>query len=89
MFSVREPAYTIGDAIARGDRIWGYCSETSCRHIAVLDLTVLRDRLGPDHGALRADLVPKLRCAKCGSRRVGIIITPGTKEYGGNLHTNS
>ena len=40
--------------------------------------------LGADHGALRADLVPKLRCAQCGSRRVGIIITPGTKEYGGN-----
>jgi hypothetical protein len=52
--------------------------------MAVLDLPTLRDRLGPDHGALRADLVPKLRCAKCGSRQVGIIITPGTKEYGGN-----
>lgn len=52
---MREPTYTIGDAIARGDRIWGYCSETSCRHIAVLDLTVLRDRLGPDHGAFIGD----------------------------------
>lgn len=54
--------------------------------MAVLNLVALRDRLGPNDGALRADIVPKLRCAKCGSRRVGIIITPGTKEYGGNPH---
>jgi len=47
-------------------------------------MLTLRDRLGPDHGALRADVVPKLRCTKCGGRQVGIISTPGTKEYGGN-----
>lgn len=81
---MRGHAYTIAEAIARGDRIWGYCIESSCRHMAVLDLLALRDRLGPDHGALRADLVPKLRCSKCGSRQVGIFSTPGTKEYGGN-----
>lgn len=83
MFCVQGQAYTIADAIARGNRIWAYCIQSNCRHMAVLDLLALRDCLGPNHGALRADLVPKLRCAKCGSRRVGII-TPGTKEYGGN-----
>lgn len=86
---MREQAYTIGDAIARGDKIWGCCIESSCRHMAVLHLLALRDRLGPDHGALRADLVPKFRCAKCGNRRVGIISTPGTKEYGGNPYAGA
>lgn len=77
-------SFTIADVIALGQTIYAYCYNPACRHITVLDMLALRDRLGPDHGALRADLVPKLRCTKCGGRQVGIISIPGTKEYGGN-----
>ena len=46
----------------------------ACRHEHVLDLEALARRLGPDHGALHKDLVPKLRCRACGSKNVGIRI---------------
>src|SRR5690606_26477440 len=47
-------------------------------------MLTLRDRLGPDHGAVRADVVAKPRRTKRGGRQVGVLSPPGTKEYGGN-----
>ena len=52
------------------------CYECHPRHD--LDLAALRDRFGPDAPAMAADLIPKLKCAKCGSKRVGLIYTPDT-----------
>jgi hypothetical protein len=72
---------TIQNVIDSGDTITAYCHAYLCHHNGDLDMLALRDRLGPDHGAMHDDLVPKLRCTKCGSRKVGIIFTPGTKEY--------
>lgn len=83
-FSVRMKGHTIQQRIDLGDTIHVYCHNSHCHHNAALDLLALRDKLGPDHGAMRDDLVPKLRCSKCGGKDVGIIISPGTKEYGGN-----
>ena len=75
--------------IDSGDTIRAYCHAYLCHHNAVLDMVALRERFGPDHGAMHDDLVPKLRCVKCGGRKVGIICTPGTKEYGAaNWPTN-
>ncbi len=67
-----------------GETIVAYCHTYLCNHKGTLDLLTLRDRFGPDHGAMHADLVPKLRCTKCGGRKVRIVCTPGTKEYGGS-----
>jgi hypothetical protein len=76
---------TIQSIIDSGDTVTAHCSGPGfCHHSATLDMPALREKLGPDHGAMRDDLVPKLRCTKCGSKRVGLIYTPGTKEYGGN-----
>lgn len=80
---------TIQDVIDSGDTIRAYCHAHLCNHSAVLDMIALRDRFGPDHGAMHDDLVPKLRCLRCGGKKVGIISTPGTKEYGGNPYLKS
>lgn len=34
------------------------------------------DQLGREHGAQHNDLVPLMRCSKCGSKDLGIQITP-------------
>jgi len=75
---------TIQDVIDEGETITAYCHAYLCNNKSVLDMLALRDRFGPDHGAMHDDLVPKLRCTKCGGRKVGVICTPGSKEYGGN-----
>lgn len=74
---------TIQSFIDSGDRLTAWCHNSRCNHNAILDMHALRERLGPDHGAMHGDLVHKLRCAKCGGKKVGLICTPGTKEYGG------
>jgi hypothetical protein len=34
-------------------------------------LVKLRERLGPDHSTLHDDLAPKLKCSKCGGKKIG------------------
>ncbi len=34
------------------------------------------DRFGPDTPAMADDLIPKLKCARCGGKKVGLIYTP-------------
>ena len=46
----------------------------ACRHHNVLDLPKLGQRLGFDHSTMHDDLTPKLKCSKCGSRKVGLIV---------------
>lgn len=55
-----------------------HCHRARCNHSQVLDLVKLRDRFGPDAPAMADDLIPKLKCAKCGSKKVGLIFTPDT-----------
>ncbi len=78
------PGRTIQDVIDSGDTVTFFCHTYLCFNKSIIDMLALRDRLGPDHGAMHDDLVPKLRCTKCGKRSVGLTCTPGTKEYGGN-----
>ncbi|WP_192177665.1 hypothetical protein [Mesorhizobium amorphae] len=59
-----------------------FCHHAPCNHSQVLDLVKLRDRYGPDAPATADDLIPKLKCAKCGSKRVGTIYTPDTSPTG-------
>lgn len=81
--------YTVEEVIKRGETIRAYCHNSACHHNAVLDALAIRDRFGPDFEMTHDNLTPKLRCIRCGGRDVGIIRTPGTKEYGGNPYLKS
>lgn len=72
---------TIQQAIDQRLSIFAACSgipgrAPHCRRTARLDLGALKERLGPDHGAMHDDLVPKLRCSECGGRNVGLVVIP-------------
>jgi hypothetical protein len=55
-----------------------FCHHAPCNHSQKLDVVKLRDRFGPDAPAMEWDIRPKLRCAKCGGKKVGLIYTPDT-----------
>jgi hypothetical protein len=61
-----------------GLTVTAYCHTSACHHSQVLDLAKLRDRFGPDASAMADDLTPKLKCAKCGGKNVGLIYSPDT-----------
>jgi hypothetical protein len=72
--------HTIQNRVDEGERISVYCHNPRYHHGSKLDLLKLRDKLGPDHGAMHNDLAPKLRCSVCGSKNVGIIIHQNTER---------
>lgn len=72
--------HTIQNRIDEGERVSVHCHNPLCTHGAYLDLHALRDKLGSDHGAMHDSLVPKLRCSRCGSKNVGIIIHQNTER---------
>jgi hypothetical protein len=74
--------WTIQSLIDDGMTVTAYCHTSPCHHNQRLDLLKLRDKLGPDAPAMRDDLVPKLRCAKCGGKKVGLIYAPKTNPGG-------
>jgi hypothetical protein len=43
-----------------------------CNHSQRLDLKALPERLGPDTPAMHDDLAPRLKCSKCGGRKIGL-----------------
>ncbi len=67
---------TIGALIDNRYSLWAYCFAKGCHHGQEFDLEELAAKLGRDHGAMHNDLVPKLRCAKCGSKDVGLTGIP-------------
>jgi len=70
---------TLGECLDNGYGIAATC--TACWHSAGLDIAVLAAKLGRDHGALRDDLVPKLRCTKCGGKHIGLTaVAPDTPK---------
>ncbi|WP_394890476.1 hypothetical protein ACG873_03580 [Mesorhizobium sp. AaZ16] len=71
---------TIQSFIDSGDTLTAYCHNSRCHHRQVLEMTKLRDRLGPDHGAMHDDLVPLLVCSKCGGKKIGLIRSPKGNE---------
>ncbi|MES0133539.1 hypothetical protein NKJ88_01035 [Mesorhizobium sp. M0016] len=52
--------------------VTAYCHTPARRHKQERELVKLRDHFGQQAPA-RADLLPKLKCAKCGSKKVGLI----------------
>ncbi|UCI10419.1 hypothetical protein [Mesorhizobium sp. B1-1-8] len=59
-----------------GMKVTAHRQTSPCHHSQVLDLVKLRDRFVPDAPAMECDLKPKLRCARCGGKAVGVIYTP-------------
>lgn len=76
---------TIQEIIDRGETIRAHCFNWQCHHSAVLDMLALRDKFRPKAAFMHDNVVPWLRCSKCGGDKCGIICTPGdVKQYGGN-----
>lgn len=73
---------TIQQRIDRRETVSVWCHNPLCGHSGKLDLVALRDKLGPDHGAMHDDLTPRLRCSKCRGKNVGIIIHVDTSRAG-------
>lgn len=73
---------TLGECITHRYGIRAACTE--CGHVRELDLEALAAKLGRDHGALRDDLAPKLRCTECGSKRIALTtLAPDVPTWGG------
>lgn len=73
---------TIGALIDEHHRLHIYCEASydglRCGHHAWADLEALAARFGRDHSSLHDDLVPKLRCSKCGSKKLSLRLHPPT-----------
>lgn len=74
--------HTIQNRIDEGERISVWCHNPRCHHRSKLDLLKLRDKYGPDAPAMRDDILPKLKCARCGGTDVGLTYTPDTSKTG-------
>ncbi|MEN6538748.1 MAG: hypothetical protein ABFC67_03975 [Mizugakiibacter sp.] len=73
---------TLGGCIALGYGIRATC--LACWHARELDLPALAARIGQGHGALHDDLVPRLRCVECASKRIALtMLPPHVPTWGG------
>lgn len=71
---------TIGKLIELNHSLTAHCFDPKCQHSGKLDLMELAWKLGPYHGCGADALEPKLRCTKCGGKRVGIQVDPQFQE---------
>jgi hypothetical protein len=74
--------WTFGSLIAEGMRVTAFCQNSRCNHNQQLDLKALSARFGPDTPAMHDDLVPRLKCTKCGGRQIGLTYTPSVRPTG-------
>ena len=77
------PNWTFQSLIDHGMHIEAYCQSSACNHHSSIDLEMLRDRFGPDAPAMAHDLKPRLKCAKCGGKNIGLIYSPDTSKTKG------
>lgn len=68
--------WTVQTLIDARMQLTAFCHNSRCNHNKVLDLTAIRDKLGPDAPAMADDLIPKLRCDRCGGKSVGLTYAP-------------
>ncbi|MER9167683.1 hypothetical protein NKI12_09910 [Mesorhizobium australicum] len=59
--------------------VTAHCHHSPCNHSQKLDLVNLRDRFGPEAPAMADDIIPKLKCAKCGGKKIGLIYKPDSR----------
>jgi len=74
--------WTIQDLIDKRIKLHAFCHNSRCHHNQLLDMQKLKDKLGADAPAMADDLIPKLRCAKCGGKHVGLTYSPDTRPTG-------
>ncbi|MDX8536001.1 hypothetical protein RFM23_00010 [Mesorhizobium abyssinicae] len=60
--------------------VTAFCQWSPCNHSQKLDLAQFRDCYGPDSPAMADDLIPRLKCNRCGGTAVGVIYTPDTSR---------
>lgn len=72
--------WTVQTLIDADMTVAAHCHRISCHHTQMLDLEKLKERFGPDMPAMHDDLVPRLRCAKCGGKEVGLTLSPRSNE---------
>jgi hypothetical protein len=70
--------WTVQELIDRRMKLHAYCHRSTCHHNKLVDLELLKAKLGPDARAMNDDLLPKLKCAKCGGREIGLTYSPHT-----------
>jgi hypothetical protein len=68
--------WTFGSLIVEQMRVTAFCQNSRCHHNQQLDLKALAAKFGPDAPAMHDDLVPRLKCTKCGGRQIGLTYTP-------------
>jgi hypothetical protein len=77
---------TLGAQADTGTPVTAYCNTRECGHSAELDIPALAEKLGRDHGAMHWDLVPLLRCSKCGGKSIGLRM--GTPKNWKGMHSS-
>ncbi|MER9710143.1 hypothetical protein NKJ13_07725 [Mesorhizobium sp. M0174] len=78
--------WTLQSLIDGKMRLVAFCHNSRCHHNQTLNLEKLKAKLGPDAPAMADDLIPKLRCAKCGGKAVGLTYTPDNIKVSGMGH---
>ena len=79
MITGRSPN-TVKHFLDDGTTVTVYCHNPKCHHNAVLDLALVERRFGPDQAMLADDLLPKLKCGRCGGKQLGMIRSPRTMD---------
>lgn len=75
----RDPG-SIGALVDDGYGMYVYCDARGCDHSVELDLVKLGEKYGRDTN-LKRSILPKMRCTKCGAKKISIrLIAPGTRE---------
>ena len=59
------PPKTLADTLAARESVHVNRSHPACDRSTKLDIRALIDRLGPDHGSMRQDLVGLFVCSHC------------------------
>jgi hypothetical protein len=74
--------WTLSRLIEERMSVRAYCDAIGCNYSRDIDLTALIRRLGPDAPAMAPDLAPRLKCMRCGSRKVSLIYSPDMRPSG-------
>lgn len=81
---------TFRDLIEGGYSIRAHCTASvDCHHSSELDLPALAGQLGMDFVTVGDPnpLAARLRCAKCGAKGVGLILSPPSTPSPGASHS--
>lgn len=63
-------------------QLWAFCHAHACFNRHRFDLNELRARIGPEASTMAHDLVPRLRCSRCGGKNASITCIPCAHNSG-------